>query len=174
MRAAARRSPRTDGRRLHDPPRLARPRGARPGARARRLRAGARLRPPRRAERRAEPRRAARLPARGELPPRAGPAARPAVAARSLPASARRGDVRDGAARGRSGKGARAAGARERADARRRRALVGAPRRRAWGAGERVDRARHHFYTEVKGVTYHQLALRETAGGWWARIILDV
>src|SRR5881394_618588 len=45
---------------------------------------------------------------------------------------------------------------------------------RAWGAGERVDRARHHFYTEVKGVTYHQLALRETAGGWWARIILDV
>src|SRR5213078_319999 len=43
---------------------------------------------------------------------------------------------------------------------------------RAWGAGERVDRARHHFYTEVKGVTYHQLALRETAGGWWARIIL--
>ena len=45
---------------------------------------------------------------------------------------------------------------------------------RAWGAGERVDRARHRLYTEVKGVTYHQLALRETAGGWWARIILDV
>src|SRR2546429_1766229 len=44
----------------------------------------------------------------------------------------------------------------------------------AWGAGERVDRARHRLYTEVKGVTYHQLALRETAGGWWARIILDV
>src|SRR5207247_1240673 len=33
---------------------------------------------------------------------------------------------------------------------------------RAWGAGERVDRARHRLYTEVKGVTYHQLALRET------------
>ena len=46
---------------------------------------------------------------------------------------------------------------------------------RAWGAGERVDPARHRLYTEVKGVTYHQLALRETAsGGWWARIILDV
>ncbi|TMB45281.1 MAG: archease [Deltaproteobacteria bacterium] len=45
---------------------------------------------------------------------------------------------------------------------------------RAWGAGERVDRGRHRLYTEVKGVTYHQLALRETAGGWWARIILDV
>jgi len=45
---------------------------------------------------------------------------------------------------------------------------------RAWGAGERVDRARHRLYTEVKGVTYHQLALRETASGWWARIILDV
>src|SRR6266516_183978 len=29
---------------------------------------------------------------------------------------------------------------------------------RAWGAGERVDRARHRLYTEVKGVTYHQLA----------------
>src|SRR5213083_2795062 len=45
---------------------------------------------------------------------------------------------------------------------------------RAWGAGERVDRGRHRLYTEVKGVTYHRLALRETAGGWWARIILDV
>src|SRR5216117_3997749 len=39
---------------------------------------------------------------------------------------------------------------------------------------ERVLRGRHRLYTEVKGVTYHRLALRETAGGWWARIILDV
>ncbi len=45
---------------------------------------------------------------------------------------------------------------------------------RARGAGEPVDRARHHLHTEVKGVTYHQLAVRETAGGWWARVILDV
>jgi SHS2 domain-containing protein len=45
---------------------------------------------------------------------------------------------------------------------------------RATGAGEQLDPARHRFHTEVKGVTYHQLALRERAGGWWARIILDV
>ncbi|HUE30089.1 MAG TPA: archease [Verrucomicrobiae bacterium] len=45
---------------------------------------------------------------------------------------------------------------------------------RAWGVGERVDRRRHRLHTEVKGVTYHQLAVRETAGGWWARVILDV
>src|SRR5262245_47091765 len=40
--------------------------------------------------------------------------------------------------------------------------------------GERVDSARHRLYTEVKGVTYHQLAVRATASGWWARVILDV
>ncbi len=45
---------------------------------------------------------------------------------------------------------------------------------RGWGAGERVDRARHRIYTEVKGVSYHELAVRETAQGWRARIILDV
>ncbi len=45
---------------------------------------------------------------------------------------------------------------------------------RAWGAGERVDRARHCLHTEVKGVTYHELAVRETATGWWARVIFDV
>jgi len=26
----------------------------------------------------------------------------------------------------------------------------------------------------VKGVTYHGLAVHETASGWWARFILDV
>jgi len=45
---------------------------------------------------------------------------------------------------------------------------------RGWGAGERIDRARHRLYTEVKGVSYHELAVRETATGWWARVILDV
>ena len=45
---------------------------------------------------------------------------------------------------------------------------------RGWGAGERVDRGRHRLYTEVKGVSYHELAVRETASGWWARVILDV
>ena len=45
---------------------------------------------------------------------------------------------------------------------------------RGWGAGERVDRARHRLYTGVKGVSYHELAVQETATGWWARVILDV
>jgi SHS2 domain-containing protein len=45
---------------------------------------------------------------------------------------------------------------------------------RGWGAGEPLDRARHAIYTEIKGVSYHQLAVRETPRGWWARIILDV
>jgi len=45
---------------------------------------------------------------------------------------------------------------------------------RGWGAGERLDPARHHVYTEVKGVSFHELAVRETAAGWSARVILDV
>jgi SHS2 domain-containing protein len=45
---------------------------------------------------------------------------------------------------------------------------------RGWGAGEHVDRSRHRLYTEIKGVTYHQLAVRETPAGWGARLILDV
>jgi len=45
---------------------------------------------------------------------------------------------------------------------------------RGWGAGERVDRARHVLYTEVKGVSYHELAVRQMPAGWWARVILDV
>jgi len=44
----------------------------------------------------------------------------------------------------------------------------------AHGAGEHVDPRRHRSYTEIKGVTYHQLAVRETPDGWWARIIFDV
>jgi SHS2 domain-containing protein len=45
---------------------------------------------------------------------------------------------------------------------------------RAAAAGERIDRARHAVYTEIKGVSYHALAVRETPTGWWARVILDV
>ena len=45
---------------------------------------------------------------------------------------------------------------------------------RASGAGERVDPSRHRLYTELKGVTYHQLEVRETPHGWWARVIFDV
>ena len=40
--------------------------------------------------------------------------------------------------------------------------------------GERFDSARHAFGTEVKGVTYHQLSIRQTASGLEARVILDV
>src|SRR6059036_2081940 len=36
---------------------------------------------------------------------------------------------------------------------------------RGTAAGERVDPSRHRLYTELKGVTYHQLAVRETASG---------
>jgi SHS2 domain-containing protein len=45
---------------------------------------------------------------------------------------------------------------------------------RGWGAGERVDPARHRFHAEIKGVSYHPIAVRRTAAGWWARVILDV
>ena len=45
---------------------------------------------------------------------------------------------------------------------------------RGWGAGERLDPLRHRVYTEIKGVSYHELAVRETPTGWWARFILDV
>jgi SHS2 domain-containing protein len=40
--------------------------------------------------------------------------------------------------------------------------------------GEPVDVARHRFYTEIKGVTWHELAVRQTGGGWCARVIFDV
>lgn len=40
--------------------------------------------------------------------------------------------------------------------------------------GERFDASRHRFYSEIKGVTYHQLSVRGGADGWWARVILDV
>ena len=45
---------------------------------------------------------------------------------------------------------------------------------RGSATGEQVDPNRHRVHTELKGVTYHQLAVRRTAGGWWARVIFDV
>jgi SHS2 domain-containing protein len=44
----------------------------------------------------------------------------------------------------------------------------------ATAGGERVDPSRHRLYGGVKAVTYHQLEVRETDHGWWARVILDV
>ena len=45
---------------------------------------------------------------------------------------------------------------------------------RGTATGESLDPARHRFHTEVKGVTWHQLAVTRTADGWRARVILDV
>ncbi len=41
--------------------------------------------------------------------------------------------------------------------------------------GEPLDREKHHFKTEIKAVTYHQLKItREADNHWKARIIFDV
>ena len=40
--------------------------------------------------------------------------------------------------------------------------------------GEVLDPARHHVHGEVKGVTWHGLAVEETPSGLRARVILDV
>jgi SHS2 domain-containing protein len=41
-------------------------------------------------------------------------------------------------------------------------------------AGERFDQTRHQLLTELKAVTWHQLAVRQQDCGWWARLIFDV
>jgi SHS2 domain-containing protein len=45
---------------------------------------------------------------------------------------------------------------------------------RAVARGEPLDPARHRVHGEIKGVTWHALALRERPDGWWARVIFDV
>jgi SHS2 domain-containing protein len=40
--------------------------------------------------------------------------------------------------------------------------------------GEKFDQARHQANLMVKAVTYHQLALQQTAGGWRAQVYLDI
>lgn len=40
--------------------------------------------------------------------------------------------------------------------------------------GEKIDRSRHEIKTEIKNVTYHQLQIRKTNGGWEAQVIFDV
>ena len=44
----------------------------------------------------------------------------------------------------------------------------------ARGWGEPLDPQRHHLGNEVKAVTYHQLAVSQTADGWSAQVILDI
>jgi SHS2 domain-containing protein len=41
-------------------------------------------------------------------------------------------------------------------------------------AGETFDPARHRIKVLVKGVTYHELAVRQVADGWEATVILDI
>lgn len=41
-------------------------------------------------------------------------------------------------------------------------------------SGETLDLKRHDFYTEIKGVTYHDFKVWREAGAWHARIIFDV
>jgi SHS2 domain-containing protein len=40
--------------------------------------------------------------------------------------------------------------------------------------GEHLDLDRHQFRGEIKAVTYHQLAVERSSGGWRARVIFDV
>jgi len=40
-------------------------------------------------------------------------------------------------------------------------------------AGERYDPARHAFKTEIKAVTYHDMAVEEIGGRWHVRVIFD-
>jgi len=40
--------------------------------------------------------------------------------------------------------------------------------------GEKLDLKRHHFHTEIKGVTYHDFKVWQDAGAWHARVIFDV
>ncbi|MGD9022288.1 MAG: archease [Deltaproteobacteria bacterium] len=47
-------------------------------------------------------------------------------------------------------------------------------RLRAKARGEVFDPARHEIKTGVKAVTYHQLYVKEKAGGWETQVILDI
>jgi SHS2 domain-containing protein len=44
----------------------------------------------------------------------------------------------------------------------------------AMARGEKFDRRRHQVKLLVKAVTYHQLELRETEGGWRAQVYVDI
>ncbi len=45
---------------------------------------------------------------------------------------------------------------------------------RAWVAGERFDPDRHPANVAIKGVTYHQLEVRQDGDRWRARVIFDI
>jgi SHS2 domain-containing protein len=41
-------------------------------------------------------------------------------------------------------------------------------------SGEHFDSSKHRIHKEIKAVTYHQVAVRETPDGWTGRVICDV
>jgi SHS2 domain-containing protein len=45
---------------------------------------------------------------------------------------------------------------------------------RATLGGEKFDAARHPIDTEIKAVTYHQIAVERLDAGWRARVIFDI
>ena len=45
---------------------------------------------------------------------------------------------------------------------------------RATLRGEILDAARHPIDTEIKAVTYHQVAVEHIGAGWQARVIFDI
>jgi len=51
---------------------------------------------------------------------------------------------------------------------------IGSGRVRGTLYGEPFDKAKHNAGTYIKAVTYHQLKVEHTAGGWKARVYLDV
>jgi SHS2 domain-containing protein len=40
--------------------------------------------------------------------------------------------------------------------------------------GEPLDPSRHPIDTEIKAVTYHQIAVEQTNGRWQTRVIFDL
>lgn len=44
----------------------------------------------------------------------------------------------------------------------------------ATARGETLNTERHQLAHEVKAITYHQLEVKQTPGGWQARVIFDI
>ncbi len=45
---------------------------------------------------------------------------------------------------------------------------------KALARGDIFDPSRHRFKTEIKGVTYHQVEVRQRDNGWEGRVVFDV
>jgi SHS2 domain-containing protein len=45
---------------------------------------------------------------------------------------------------------------------------------KALARGEIFDPSRHRFKTEIKGVTYHQVEVRQKDRGWEGRVVFDL